>query len=36
MKTTLFVDDTGLVQSDNNLGKLRNLVNCEITKQWIG
>ena len=32
MKTILFADDTFLVQSDYNLGKLENSVNCEMTK----
>jgi len=31
MKTILFADDTVLVQNDNNLGKLRNSVNREMT-----
>ena len=37
MKSTLFADDTVLVQSDNNLGKLQNSVNHEITKvmDWL-
>jgi len=37
MKTILFADDTVLVQSDNNLGKLQNSVNHEMTKvmDWL-
>jgi len=37
MKSELFADDTDLVQSDNNLGKLQNSVNPEITKgmNWL-
>ena len=35
MKTMLFTDDTALVRSDNNLGKLQNSVNREMTKQWL-
>ena len=37
MKTILFADDTVLVHSDNNLGKLQNSVNHEITKvmDWL-
>ena len=37
MKTTLFADDTVLVQSDNNLGMLLNSVNREMTKvmDWL-
>jgi len=32
MKTILFADDAVLAQSDNNLGKLQNSVNCEMIK----
>jgi len=32
MKNKLFAGDTVLVQSVNNLGKLQNSVNCEMTK----
>jgi len=37
MKSILFADDTVLVRSDNNLGKLQNLVNHEMTKvmDWL-
>jgi len=37
MKSILFADDTVLVQSDNNLGKLQNSVNHEMTKvmDWL-
>jgi len=37
MKTTLFADDTVIVQGNNNLGKLQNLVNREMTKvmDWL-
>ena len=37
MKTALFADDTVLVESDDNLGKLQNSVNREMTKvmDWI-
>jgi len=37
MKIILFLDDTVLVQSDNNLEKLQNFVNCEMTKviDWL-
>jgi len=37
MKTILFADDTFLAQSDYNLGKLQNSVNCEMTKvmDWL-
>jgi len=37
MKTILFADDTVLVQNDNNLGKLRNSVNREMTNvtDWL-
>jgi len=37
MKSILFSDDTVLVQSDNNLGKLQNSVNHEMTKvmDWL-
>jgi len=37
MKIILFSDDTALVQSDNNLGKLQNSVNGEMTKvmDWL-
>jgi len=37
MKSILFADDTVLVQSDNNLGKLQNSLNCEMTKvmDWL-
>ena len=37
MKSILFADDTVLVQSDNNLGKLQNSVNPEMTKvmDWL-
>jgi len=31
MKSILFADDTVLVQSNNNLGKLQNSVNHEMT-----
>ena len=31
----LYADDAALVQSDNNLGNLRNLVNREITKVMV-
>jgi len=33
MKSTLFSDDTVLVQSDNNLGNLQNSLNHEMTKK---
>ena len=32
MKSILLADDTVLVQSDNNLGKLQNSANHEMTK----
>jgi len=32
MKNKLSAGDTVLVQSVNNLGKLQNSVNCEMTK----
>jgi len=32
MKSILFADDTVLDQSDNNLGRLQNSVNHEMTK----
>jgi len=32
MKTILFAHDTVLVRIDNNLGKLQNSVNREMTK----
>ena len=37
MKSILFADDTVFVQSDNNLGKLQNSVNHEMTKvmDWL-
>ena len=37
MKAMLFANDTVLVQSDNNLGKLQNSVNREMTKvvDWL-
>ena len=37
IKNILFADDTVLVQSDNNLGKLQNSVNHEMTKvmDWL-
>jgi len=37
MKTTLFIEDTVSVQSDNNQGKLQNSVNREMTKvmDWL-
>ena len=37
MKSILFADDTVLLQSDNNLGKLQNLVNHEMAKvmDWL-
>jgi len=37
VKTILFADDTVFVQSDNNLGKLQNSVNREMTKvmDWL-
>ena len=37
MKSILFADDTVLVQSDNNLGKLQSSVNHEMTKvmDWL-
>jgi len=37
MKSILFADDTVLIQSDNNLGKLQNSVNHEMTKvmDWL-
>ena len=37
MKSILFADDTVLVHSDNNLGKLQNSVNHEMTKvmDWL-
>ena len=37
MKSILFADDTVLVQSDNNRGKLQNSVNHEMTKvmDWL-
>jgi len=37
MKSILFADDTVLVQSDNNLGKLQNSVNHKMTKvmDWL-
>ena len=37
MKSILFADDTVLVQSDKNLGKLQNSVNHEMTKvmDWL-
>ena len=37
MKSILFADDTALVHSDNNLGKLQNSVNHEMTKvvDWL-
>ena len=37
MKTKLFADDTVLVQSDNNLGKLQNSINCEMANvmDWL-
>ena len=37
MKSILFADDTVLVQSDNNLGKLQNSVNHEMKKvmDWL-
>ena len=37
MKSILFADDTGLLQSDNNLGNLQNSVNHEMTKvmDWL-
>ena len=37
MKSIHFADDTILVQSDNNLGKLQNSVNHEVTKviDWL-
>ena len=37
MKSILFADDTVLVQSDSNLGKLQNSVNHEMTKvmDWL-
>jgi len=36
MKSILFADDTDLVQSDSNLGKLQNSVNHEMTKVMDG
>ena len=37
MKSILFANDTVLVQSDNNLGKLQNSVNHEMKKvmDWL-
>ena len=37
MKSILFADDTVLVHSDKNLGKLQNSVNHEMTKvmDWL-
>jgi len=37
MKSILFANDTGLVESDNNLGKLQNSVKHEMTKvmDWL-
>jgi len=37
VKTILFADDTVLLQSDNNLDKLQNSVNREMTKvmDWL-
>ena len=37
MKSILFANDTVLVQSDNNLGKLQNSVDHEMTKvmDWL-
>ena len=36
MKSILSADDTVLVQSDNNLGKLQNSINHEMTKVMDG
>jgi len=37
MKTIFFADDTVLVLNDNNLEKLQNSLNCEMTKaiDWL-
>jgi len=36
MKTMLFANDRVLVQADNDLGKLQNSVNREMTKVMVG